>query len=52
MRKRAKREVKTVGCRGRAQEKISSEEIEKDLADHIKKLAEQFHGQKKCFEKA
>uniref|UniRef100_A0A669B7K0 Zgc:113274 n=1 Tax=Oreochromis niloticus TaxID=8128 RepID=A0A669B7K0_ORENI len=44
-------EVKSVGYSGTASAKrVFSEEVEKELAEHIKKLAEQFHGisPKKC----
>ncbi|XP_074480931.1 uncharacterized protein LOC141761464 [Sebastes fasciatus] len=49
------KEVKTVGYSGTAEaKKVFTEEVEKELADHIKKLAEQFHGltPKKCCELA
>ena len=47
--------MKTVGYSGTAQAKIIfTEEMEKKLADHIKKLADQFHDltPKKCFDLA
>ncbi|XP_037619990.1 uncharacterized protein LOC119484887 [Sebastes umbrosus] len=53
--KREIKEVKTVGYSGTAEAKrVLTEEVEKELADHIKKLAEQFHGltPKKCCELA
>uniref|UniRef100_A0A3B5BEE7 HTH CENPB-type domain-containing protein n=1 Tax=Stegastes partitus TaxID=144197 RepID=A0A3B5BEE7_9TELE len=55
MKKREAKEVKTVGYGGTAEAKrVFSEEVEKELADHTKKLAEQFHGltPKKCRELA
>ena len=55
MKKREAKEVKTIGYSGTAEAKrVFSEEVEKELADHIKKLAEQFHGltPKKCCELA
>ncbi|XP_060916273.1 uncharacterized protein zgc:113274 [Labrus mixtus] len=49
MKKKEVKEVKTVGYSGTAEE-----EVEKELADHVKKLADQFHGliPKKCCELA
>uniref|UniRef100_A0A671X1I5 HTH CENPB-type domain-containing protein n=1 Tax=Sparus aurata TaxID=8175 RepID=A0A671X1I5_SPAAU len=55
MKKREAKEVKTVEYGGTAEAKrVFSEEVEKKLADHIKKLAEKFHGltPKKCRELA
>ncbi|XP_019212111.1 uncharacterized protein LOC109200988 [Oreochromis niloticus] len=55
IKKRDTQEVKSVGYSGTASAKrVFSEEVEKELAEHIKKLAEQFHGisPKKCRELA
>lgn len=55
IKKKTVKEVKTVGYSGTAEAKrVFSEEVEKELADHIKKLADQFHGltPKKCCELA
>ncbi|CAI5674184.1 unnamed protein product [Oreochromis niloticus] len=55
IKKRDTQEVKSVGYSGTASAKrVFSEELEKELAEHIKKLAEQFHGisPKKCRELA
>lgn len=39
------KEVEVVGYSGTAQVKqVFTEDMEKDLADHIKQLADQFHG--------
>ncbi|XP_034535041.1 uncharacterized protein zgc:113274 [Notolabrus celidotus] len=55
IKKKEVKEVKSVGYSGTAEAKrVFTKEVEKDLADHIKKLAEQFHGltPKKCCELA
>jgi len=55
VKKREAKEVKTVGYSGTAEaRRVFSEEVEKELAEHIKKLSEQFHGltPKKCRELA
>ncbi|KPP61548.1 hypothetical protein Z043_120335 [Scleropages formosus] len=53
IKKKAVKEVKTVGYSGTAEAKrVFTEEIERKLANHIKKLADQFHGltPKQCCE--
>ncbi|XP_038130121.1 uncharacterized protein zgc:113274 [Cyprinodon tularosa] len=53
IKKREVKEVKAAGYSGTAEaRRVFSEEMEKDLADHIKQLADQFHGlkPKKCRE--
>uniref|UniRef100_A0A671QJU5 HTH CENPB-type domain-containing protein n=1 Tax=Sinocyclocheilus anshuiensis TaxID=1608454 RepID=A0A671QJU5_9TELE len=55
IKKKEGKEVKTTAYRGTAEAKrVFTEELEKELADHIKKLADQFHGltPKKCCELA
>lgn len=55
IKKKEVKTVKTVGYSGTAEAKmVFTLEVEKELADHIKKLAEQFHGltPKKCCELA
>ncbi|KAA8583626.1 hypothetical protein FQN60_014834 [Etheostoma spectabile] len=55
IKKKEVKKVKTVGYSGTAEAKrVFTEEVEKELDDHIKKLAEQFHGltPKKCCELA
>ncbi|XP_018543368.2 LOW QUALITY PROTEIN: uncharacterized protein LOC108890839 [Lates calcarifer] len=55
IKKSEEKEVKMTGYMGTAEaNRIFPLELEKELADHIKKLAEQFHGltQKKCRELA
>ncbi len=49
------KKVKTIGYSGTAKAKrVFTKELEKELADHIKKLADQFHGltPQKCCELA
>uniref|UniRef100_A0A3B4T3S7 Zgc:113274 n=1 Tax=Seriola dumerili TaxID=41447 RepID=A0A3B4T3S7_SERDU len=53
IKKREVKEVKVAGYSGTAEaRRVFSGEMEKELADHIKKLADQFHGltPKKCHE--
>ncbi|XP_071385613.1 uncharacterized protein [Centroberyx affinis] len=55
IKKKEVKEEKTVGYSGTAEAKrVFTEELEKELADHIKSLAAQFHGltPKKCCELA
>lgn len=52
---KAQKEVTTVGYSGTAQAKrVFTDDMEQELADHVKKLADQFHGltPKKCCELA
>ena len=53
IKKREVKEVKAAGYSGTAEaRRVFSEEMEKELEDHIKQLADQFHGltPKKCRE--